>query len=268
MSRPQVVLVTGAGQGIGAAIARRLGTAGALVLAAGRTASKVEAVAGEIEAAGGAAVPLTLDVTDPASVADCVAAGARAAAGTGPIDGLVNNAGMAVSAPLLERERGAGPDLYERHMAVNFHGARRLVEALLPGMRERGFGRIVNVASSAGLRGYPYVAAYCASKHALVGYGRAAALELDGSGVTLNTVCPHYVDTPMLAASVERIVEKTGKTAAEARALLAAQNPSGRLVAPDDVAELVWRLASGSSNGRVIELDGSAGWMVEEEDEA
>ena len=141
-------------------------------------------------------------------------------------------------------------------MQVNFHGARRLIEALVPAMIERKQGRIVNVGSSAALQGYAYAAAYAASKHALLGYGRAVALELARTGVTLNTICPHYVDSLMTDGTVKRIVEKTGKNEAETRAFLAAQNPSGKLVTPDEVAELVHELCAGNRNGGVIELCG------------
>jgi NAD(P)-dependent dehydrogenase (short-subunit alcohol dehydrogenase family) len=114
----------------------------------------------------------------------------------------------------------------------------------------------VHVGSSAGLRGYAYVSAYCASKHALVGYSRSAALELRGSGVAMSCVCPHYVDSPMLESSIRRLVETTGKTGEEARDFFRRQNPGGRLVTPGEVAEAVWRLASGDENGAVVELDG------------
>jgi NAD(P)-dependent dehydrogenase (short-subunit alcohol dehydrogenase family) len=175
----------------------------------------------------------------------------------GPPDWLVNNAGIAKSAPLLHPAEVT--DLYEEHLAVNFHGARRMLEALLPGMRARGYGRIVNVASSAGLVGYAYVSAYCASKHALVGYTRSAALELAGSGVAVSAVCPHYVDSPMTERSAARIAEKTGRTSEAARALLAAQNPGGRLVTPAEVAEAVLEQLAGEHNGAIVELDGRGG---------
>jgi NAD(P)-dependent dehydrogenase (short-subunit alcohol dehydrogenase family) len=254
MSDSHVALVTGGGQGIGEAICQRLAQEGTSVIVTGRDLEKCEAVAGRL---GAGATAVRLDVTDRESIRKALERALRFAERAGPIDWLVNNAGMARSAPLLHTREVT--DLYEEHMQVNFHGARRMVEALLPGMRERDYGRIVNVASSAGLHGYAYVSAYCASKHALVGYTRSAALELARSGVTMSAVCPHYVDSPMTDRSVERIAEKTGRGPEEAREILAAQNPGGRLVTPGEVAEVVWKLLSGGENGAIVELDGSSG---------
>ena len=256
MSGRHIALVTGGGQGIGAAICERLARAGAFVLATGRTLETCEAVAARLRADGGEARAVRLDVTERESVRMALDEALRATEEIGPIDWLVNNAGMAVSAALLHEAEVTDP--YEEHLRVNFHGARRMVEALLPDMRQRGYGRVVNVASSAGLHGYAYVSAYCASKHALVGYTRAAALELAGSGVSMGAVCPHYVDSPMTDRSVQRIVEKTGRGPGEARDILAAQNPGGRLVAPAEVAEAVWALLSGDENGAIVELDGGS----------
>ena len=158
------------------------------------------------------------------------------------VDWLVNNAGIAESAPLLSRSGpGANDELFDRLLEVNFHGARRLVEELAPGMKERGYGRVVNVASMAGLRGYAYVAAYCASKFALVGYTLAASDELAKNGVTVNAVCPHYVDTSMLDRSVSNVMEKTGMDQDAARDFFRNENPGGRLVTVEEVAEAVPR---------------------------
>jgi len=252
-----MAVVTGAGQGIGAAVARRLGAAGAHVFVTGRRLAPCEALAAELRAAGHGADALALDVTERESIRAALDAILQRAPELGPPDWLVNNAGIARSAPLLHPADVT--DIYEEHLEVNFHGARRLIEALLPGMKERGYGRIVNVASSAGLVGYAYVSAYCASKHALVGYTRAAALELARSGVTINAVCPHYVDSPMTERSVETIAAKTGRSPEDARAALAAQNPGGRLVTPEEVAEAVLELLAGERNGALVELDGSGG---------
>jgi NAD(P)-dependent dehydrogenase (short-subunit alcohol dehydrogenase family) len=257
VSADHVAVVTGAGQGIGAAIAERLAAAGAFVFATGRRREPCELLAQRLRQLGRSAEALELDVADRESLRAAVERILSGKDGPGPPDWLVNNAGIAKSAPLLQP--GGTDELHEEHLAVNFHGARRMVEALLPGMRERGFGRIVNVASSAGLRGYPYVSAYCASKHALVGYTRAAALELEGSGVAISAVCPHYVDSPLVERSAERIAARTGRTSAEARALLAAQNPGGRLLAPEEVAEAVLELLEQGRNGAIVELDGSGG---------
>jgi NAD(P)-dependent dehydrogenase (short-subunit alcohol dehydrogenase family) len=255
MSPPHVALVTGGGKGIGRAISRRIGRDGAFVLVAGRRFEACAAVVEEVRAEGGRAHALQLDVTDRDSIRGALDEALRTSESVGAIDWLVNNAGIAVSAPLLHQADVTDP--YEEHMRVNFHGARRMVEALLPGMRAGGYGRVVNVASSAGLYGYAYVSAYCASKHALIGYTRAAALELKKTGVAIGAVCPHYVDSPMTDRAVERIVEKTGKSPEEARAILAAQNPGGRLVAAEEVAEAVWQQLSGDQNGAIVELDGT-----------
>jgi len=147
-------------------------------------------------------------------------------------------------------------------MAVNFHGAQRLTAALLPGMLTAGTGRVVNVASSAGLLGFAYVAAYCAAKHALVGYTRAAALELAPKGILVRALCPHYVDTPLLEASVRTVMAKTHKTHDEARAFFAAENPGGRLVTPEEVADAALAcctnsLAAQPADAAILELDGS-----------
>jgi len=242
MTTPRVAFVTGASRGIGAAIARRLARGGTALILGARNLESTEALAAAIRAEGGKASSVRLDVSDPKTI--------EQVRGVGPVDWLVNNAGFAITGPFLRH------GLYEQHLATNFHGARRMIEALAPAMVERGYGRIVNVASSAALQGYAYASAYAASKHALLGYGRSVALELARSGVTLNTVCPHYVDSPMTDGTVRRIVEKTGKSEAETRAFLAAQNPGKKLVTEAEVAELVCELLAGEQNGAVIELLG------------
>lgn len=252
MTARHVAFVTGAGRGIGAAIAAELASAGVSVVLGARTLRECESTAATLRERGGSAFAVQLDVGEPSSIA---AALARARELAGPVDWLVNNAGIAVSAPLLPKD-GSADELYERHLRINFHGARRTAEGLLPAMKAAGYGRIVNVASSAALRGYRYVAAYCASKHALLGWARAAALELDGTGVQVATVCPHYVDSPMTDASVRTIAVKTGRSEAEARALLAAENPAGKLVRPEQIAAVVRGLLEGGTNGVVVELDG------------
>ena len=246
----RVALVTGASRGIGAAIARKLASSGASVVLAARTLADSERVAHEIRAAGGVAGAIELDVADPASIASCTRAATER---FGAIDWLVNNAGIAVSAPLL-----GGDELYERHMRVNFHGARRMIEALLPAMKTRGYGRIVNIASSAALHGARYIAAYAASKHALLGYTRCAALELEGSGVAITALCPHYVDSPMTDEAVRRVTKKTGVSEAESRAWFATQNPGGRLITLDEVAASAVDLLEHGVNGAIRELDGAS----------
>ncbi len=216
-------------------------------------------VAQELRAEGGTAWPLHLDVGDPDSIAEAVAEARELADEVGPIDWLVNNAGIVESAPFLAHQRETGVDLYEKHLLVNFHGARRMIETLVPAMLERGYGRVVNVASSAGLQSYAYAAAYGASKHALVGYSQAAAQELAKTKVTMNLVCPHYVDSPMTDASVARIMAKTKRSEAETRRFLASQNPGGTLVSADEVADGVWELLTGDRNGAILELVGGRG---------
>jgi len=264
MSKQHVALVTGAGRGIGEAIARRLAKEGAAVIVAARTGSMCATLATSIRAGGGKAWPLTFDVGVRAGVGPAVDRAKKLAIEVGPIDWLVNNAGIAHSAPFLSHGRDKELDQYEEHLRVNFHGARWLVEALVPGMLERGYGRVVNIASSAGLKSYAYAAAYGASKHALVGYSQAVAQELRKTPVTMNVVCPHYVDSPMTKESIARIVEKTGKSAEETRKFLASQNPGGTLVGVDEVAQAVWELLSSERNAAVVELVGGKGVLPAE----
>lgn len=253
---PHVALITGAGRGIGAAIATKLAREGVAVLVAARSQEACLGVAQEIRGAGGIAWPIHLDVGDPESIETAIAEATELCSASGPIDWLVNNAGIAISAPFLEHGRKSGVDLFEHHLRVNFHGPRRLCEALVPAMIERKYGRVVHVASSAGLKGYAYAAAYSASKHALVGYGRSASAELGKTGVTMNMVCPHYVDSPMTEQSIARVVTKTKKSAADARAFFAAQNPGGGLIGMDEVADVVFELLGGDKNGAIAELVG------------
>jgi NAD(P)-dependent dehydrogenase (short-subunit alcohol dehydrogenase family) len=257
---PHVALVTGASRGIGAAIARRLARAGAAVILSARSRSSCLDVAEAIEGEGGIAFALELDVADPERVAFALEEARSLVKHVGPIDWLVANAGISPTAPLAPRvgtADGASEELAQRMMEVNFHGARRLVEGLLPEMRAARYGRIVNVASSAGLRGYAYASAYCASKFALVGYTLAGAVELASGDVTMNAVCPHYVDSPMTDETVARIVEKTRQDPAAVRAFLARENPGHRLVSCDEVAEAVLGLLESEENGALVELDGS-----------
>ena len=188
------------------------------------------------------------DVTDEAAVAALFES-------LGPVDVLVNNAGVASSAPL---ERTTLADWREQ-LDVNATGAFLCTRAALPGMAERGSGRIVTVASTAGLVGAKYTAAYTASKHAAVGLTRAVAAEVAGTGVTANAVCPAFVRTDMTRESVRRIVERTGRSEADAETALAAATPLGRLLEPDEVAFAVAFLAApeaGAINGQTLILDG------------
>ncbi len=245
-------VVTGGGRGIGAAVARALVEAGAAVLVAARTESEVEAVAGSLRDAGGDAHAATVDVTDEASVE---ALAERAAEVLGAVDVLVNSAGVAYSAPIAKTSVGE----WDRIQSVNARGAFLQTRAFLPGMMERGRGRIVHVASVAGLAGARYIAAYAASKHALIGLVRSAADEAAASGVTVNAVCPAYVDTAMTRESVERIMEKTGRGEAEALETILATSPQNRLIEPDEVAgAVVWLCGEQARgvNGQAIAIDG------------
>jgi NAD(P)-dependent dehydrogenase (short-subunit alcohol dehydrogenase family) len=256
-----VALVTGASRGIGAGVARRLASAGYFTVLAARGVEGCEAVLDEIRAAGGDGAALSLDLGDRAAL-PAFLEGLEAEVGPrGGLGLLVNNAGIAQSAPFAPKGGGHADEAADRHLEINFHGPRRLIEALAPGMVARGSGAVVNVASSAALRGYGYVSAYCASKHALLGYARAVAEELGPKGVAVHTLCPHYVDSPMLQASIDNVVAKTGKSPEEARAFFAAQNPGGGLVSVDDVAAWTERLAT-EPGARVVELDGARAFDV------
>jgi 3-hydroxybutyrate dehydrogenase len=215
----------------------------------GRTAEPLQRLREELAAAG-RAEPFTCDV----AVRDDVYAAVRGAeAALGPIDVLVNNAGLAESASFTAMD----DELWHRTLAVNLTGPYHCMRAVLPGMLERGEGRIINIASTAAKQGYAYTAAYVASKHGLLGLTRAVAAETGGRGVTVNAICPGWLDTEMTARSVERITAKTGRPAAEARAMLAAMNARGVLIDPAEVAALVARLASpaaGDINGQDFDI--------------
>ncbi len=231
-------LITGAGSGIGKAIALALAADGHLVSLAGRRAAPLEAVQGEIFASGGKALVRDgFDVTDPEAVERGISA---AIAEAGDIAVLVNCAGEAPSAPFEKTDFA----LWQRVLSINLTGVYLVTQAALASLRRAGNGRIVNVASTAGLTGYAYVSAYCASKHGVVGLTRALALELARSDVTVNAVCPGFTDTPLIDGALDTISEKTGRSREEARASLARSNPQGRLVTPDEVAHTVSWLVS------------------------
>ena len=243
----RTALVTGGGRGIGRAIAERLSREGARVVVAGRTHPEVDRAAAELGGVG-----IVMDVADRASLA---AGLATLSEKVGHVEILVNNAGAAESAP-LERTTD---ELWDRMMAVNATATFALCRALIPAMVARRWGRVINVASNAGLTGYPYSAAYCAAKHAVVGLTRAIALEVARSPVTVNAVCPGWVETRMVDEAVDRIVKKTGRSEDDARRSLAAMSPQQRMVQPDEVAHVVAMLCSDgarSVHGQAIAIDG------------
>ena len=247
-----VALVTGGGRGIGREIALALARRGCAVAVAARTRAAVEATAADARAYGVKVLAVELDVTAPASVETAVAAVAGA---LGPIDVLVNNAGIAESAPFVKTDA----PLWDRHFAVNVRGPYLVTRAVLPGMLARGWGRVINVASLAGLYGAPYVTAYTASKHALVGFTRALATEVAGKGVTVNALCPGYVATDMVWNGARNIAARTGKSFEEAVAAMASVNPGRRLLQPAEVAEAALSLLDdAATNGDTIVLDGSS----------
>ena len=251
-------LITGAGAGIGAAIALQLTQAGCRLTLCGRTQDKLQAQAEVLRAQvpDVAVLIAPMDVDDEHAVQAAVQ---QAQARFGPVNILVNNAGQAYSAPFAKTDAA----LWQQMLNVNLTGTYLCIQAVLPSMLEAAKagtpGRIVNIASTAGLKGYAYVSAYVAAKHGVVGLTKALAIELARKGVTVNAICPGYTETDIVREAVQNIVSKTGKSEAEARQALAASNPQQRLVQPYEVAQSVlWLCAAGSDaiNGQSIAIDG------------
>jgi NAD(P)-dependent dehydrogenase (short-subunit alcohol dehydrogenase family) len=247
LSRSSHALVTGGGRGIGREIAAALARAGATVTVLGRDRKTLD----DAIAAGAAHFAVVADVADQAAVSAAVAE----AAVRQPIDILIANAGAAESAPFAKSDAA----LFRRMMDINFMGVVYAVQAALPSMKNQPHGRIVAVASTAGLKGYAYVTAYSAAKHAVVGLVRSLALELASTRVTVNAVCPGFTDTDLLAGSIDNIMKKTGRSREQAVAELWRHNPQGRLVTPVEVADTVLWLCgegAGAITGQAIAVAG------------
>ncbi len=243
-------LVTGGGKGIGLAIAQALLSEGATVTLAGRSEATLQEAVASLDYA-----QVQYVVMDVSNVESVQAAFQLSQGRDGRIDILINNAGQASSASFLKTDT----KLWQNMLDVNLNGSFICMQQALPAMLEAGWGRIVNVVSTAGLKGYAYVSAYCAAKHGVIGLTRAVALEVAAKGVTVNAVCPGYTETDIVKEAVANIVAKTGRTEEQAKAELAAGNPQKRLVQPQEVADAVlWLCMDGASamNGQSIAVAG------------
>ncbi len=250
----QVALVTGGSKGIGRAVALALAGAGADVAICARKVTELEPVAKEVRALGRRSFAAACDVTDGEQVSRLPAAIAEA---LGPVNILVNNAGASESHKFV----GHPDDLWARMLEINLTGVYRVCKAVVPDMIERKRGRIITIASISSKVGARYVAAYTASKHGVLGLMRALAVELNPYNITVNCICPGYVDTPMTDANVANMVARTGKPEAEIRKVIASGNPQGRLIAPEEVAAMAVMLAgeaARSITGQAINVDGGA----------
>jgi NAD(P)-dependent dehydrogenase (short-subunit alcohol dehydrogenase family) len=248
----RVTLVTGGGRGIGAEIARQLAREGAIIAVSARTESEVKAVADEIVAAGGRARHFIANLQNADEATALIP---KVEAALGPIDFLINNAGVASSAPVVKTSL----EEWNRIFAINMTATFLCTRAVLPGMIERGFGRIVNIASVAARFGARYIGAYAASKHAVLGFTRCVAAEVAANGITANAVCPGFVDTDMVAESVDRIVAKTGLPKDDALEAIRNQSPQKRLLTTAEVAATVSLLCSHEGrgiNGQALVMDG------------
>lgn len=247
-------MITGGGRGIGAATARVLAQAGAKVVVTARSRDEIEGVAEELRMAGHQAWAVACDVTDPAAIASLESA---ARDKLGAVHILVNNAGVAWSAPL----KAIRLEDWNRIFAVNVTGTFLCTQAFLPGMVEAGWGRVVNVASVAGKTGAAYISTYAASKHAVIGFTRSIGVEVAATGVTVNAVCPGFVDTAMTVESVARIVSKTGIPQESVQATISGYSPQKRLMRAEEVAYQVLALCdprAGGVNAQAVVLDGGA----------
>jgi NAD(P)-dependent dehydrogenase (short-subunit alcohol dehydrogenase family) len=242
-------LITGGGSGIGAAIAKRLHAAGARVSLVGRTRERLEHTAAEL---GERAIYAVGDVADAASLGGALD---QVRAVHGPVSILINNAGIAPTAPFHRTDEA----LWQTVLGTNLHGTYQAIRLLQTELMAAPSARIINISSTAGLRGYGYASAYCAAKHAVIGLTRALAREFARSSLTVNAVCPGFTDTAIVTRAVDLIQARSGRSADETVAALVADNPQGRLVTPEEVAETVhWLCLPGSAavNGRSIAVDG------------
>jgi len=243
----RTVLITGGSRGIGRATALHLASLGARVVVTGRTVEALEAGAAQTEG-----LAVRMDLADRAQTASAIAEVQERA---GHIDCLINNAGIAVGAPLHRTT----DEVWDRIQQINVHGTMAMCRAFVPAMAKAGWGRVVNVSSLAGLTGQAYTSAYCASKHAVIGLVRALAMEYARTGVTINAVCPGWVETDMAREAIDRIAQSTGRSADHARATLEGASPQGRMVEAEEVAALIGTLcgeASRGIHGQAIPVDG------------
>jgi NAD(P)-dependent dehydrogenase (short-subunit alcohol dehydrogenase family) len=252
----KVALITGGGRGIGRAIALAFAREGASLAVCARTENEVQRVAEEIKSECGVrAIHAVCDVADVESVH---AAFSRVVEEFGRgADILVNNAGIAESSSFVK----SSDEFWQRHLAINLSGTFYCMRAALPAMLERGWGRIINISSIAGKTGAAYIAAYSASKHGVLGLTRSCALEVATKGITVNAICPGYVDTDMTERAIKNITAKTGKPADESRAFLEQLSPQQRLITSEEVAALALLLASEEGrgiNGQAINIDGGS----------